>query len=71
MTSCSPRGRIADDRAVGRRRLRVAGGPGTGADLAHALDAAMVADATFDLGAALRNRIADGTLMGVAPIDRF
>jgi hypothetical protein len=37
-----------------------------GADLASALDAALAADETFDLGTTLRERIADGTLMAVA-----
>lgn len=37
-----------------------------GADLAGALDAAHAADAAFDFAAALRARIADGTLCGVA-----
>ena len=37
-----------------------------GADLAAALDAALAADATFDLGTALRARIADATLLRLA-----
>ena len=42
-----------------------------GADLAGALDAALAADATFDLGTTLRERIADGTLMAVATSERL
>ena len=38
----------------------------TGADLATALDAALAAEATFDLGTALRARIADATLLRIA-----
>ena len=52
---------------------RVAGGEfawlaalGAGDDLATALDAALAADATFDLGTALRARIADATLLRIA-----
>jgi len=37
-----------------------------GADLAAALDAALTADATFDLGTALRTHIASGVIMAVA-----
>lgn len=36
-----------------------------GADLAAALAAALAADAAFDLGTALRARIADGTIMAI------
>ena len=39
-----------------------------GADLAAALDAALAADATFDLGTALRARIADATLLRIASV---
>jgi len=39
---------------------------GAGDDLATALAAALAADATFDLGTALRARIADGTLLRIA-----
>jgi len=39
---------------------------GAGDDLAAALTAALAADATFDLGTALRARIADGTLLRIA-----
>jgi hypothetical protein len=37
-----------------------------GADLARALDAAIGADATFDLGTGLRTFIANGTIVGIA-----
>ena len=40
-----------------------------GADLAHALDAAFDADATFDLGTALRTYILNGTLTGIVAGD--
>lgn len=36
-----------------------------GAPLGLAIDAAQAADATFDLGSALRERIADGTILGI------
>lgn len=39
---------------------------GAGDDLATALAAALAADATFDVGTALRARIADGTLLRIA-----
>jgi hypothetical protein len=37
------------------------------ATLGAAIDAAQAADATFDLGSALRERIADGTIAGIFP----
>ena len=37
-----------------------------GATLGAAIDAAQSADATFDLGSALRERIADATIAGIA-----
>jgi len=61
--------------ATGVGAQRVAGGEFAwlaallaGADLAAALDAALAADATFDLGTALRARIADATLLRIASV---
>jgi hypothetical protein len=62
---------MRDASGVGAQRLRAGefawlAALGAGADLAAALDAALSAEATFDLGTALRARIADATLLRIA-----